>query len=95
MKAALLKDGKGTNIKNLNQQILSSLKIPLPPVQTQELFSELMHIAEKREVELQQMLRTLEKKYKGMLKKRSEFYSKYSKISEYYIFIQIYNPAPN
>lgn len=69
LKAILLNDGKGANIKNLSQSVLSSLKIPLPPIQSQELFSEFVQITEQEEFELQQRLCTLNKKRKEVLEK--------------------------
>lgn len=38
MKQAMLEGGQGANIQNINQKILSSLEIPLPPMDKQSLF---------------------------------------------------------
>lgn len=38
MKNAMLKGGQGANIQNINQQILSGLGIPVPPIDQQEAF---------------------------------------------------------
>jgi type I restriction enzyme S subunit len=38
MKKALLEGGQGANIQNINQKILSSLAIPLPPNEKQQVF---------------------------------------------------------
>ena len=38
MKQAMLEGGQGANIQNINQKILSSLEIPLPPIDKQRLF---------------------------------------------------------
>ncbi|MEZ9783420.1 hypothetical protein BCV08_10730 [Vibrio breoganii] len=38
MKQAMLEGGQGANIQNINQKILSSLEIPLPPMDKQRLF---------------------------------------------------------
>ncbi|EKO3954418.1 restriction endonuclease subunit S [Vibrio fluvialis] len=42
MKQAMLKGGQGANIQNINQKILSSLSIPLPPLQHQQVFCEVV-----------------------------------------------------
>lgn len=67
MRRELVNDGKGTNIKNLNQQILSSLKIPLPPMTIQERFSDFVRDMEQEKENLQQLLDSLNKKYRDVL----------------------------
>ena len=42
MKNAMLKGGQGANIQNINQEILSRLKIPLPPIELQNKFSRIV-----------------------------------------------------
>lgn len=42
MKKAMLKGGQGANIQNINQKILSGLKIPLPPIELQNKFSRIV-----------------------------------------------------
>ncbi|MBS9971584.1 restriction endonuclease subunit S [Vibrio alginolyticus] len=42
MKHAMLKGGQGANIQNINQQILSKLKIPVPPIELQKKYSTLV-----------------------------------------------------
>lgn len=69
VKAVLLKDGKGANIKNLNQRALASLKVPLPPVSLQESFSEFVKATEQKKAQLQQVLCANDKKYREVLKK--------------------------
>lgn len=42
MKQAMLKGGQGANIQNINQKILSALKIPIPPKELQDKFCEVV-----------------------------------------------------
>ena len=39
--------GRGVNIQNLNQQILSSLQIPLPPMELQQEFVKFVEQSDK------------------------------------------------
>ena len=39
--------GRGANIQNLNQQILSSLQIPLPPMELQQEFVKFVEQSDK------------------------------------------------
>src|SRR5690606_29778553 len=72
-KKYILNGGRGANIQNINQEILSSLNIPIPPIHLQEEFAKKIEIinqlkaqtnAEKSE-ELFQSL--LQKAFKGEL----------------------------
>jgi type I restriction enzyme S subunit len=47
MKAALLSDGRGANIQNVNQQALSNLRIPIPPLALQTRFADFARAADK------------------------------------------------
>nr|WP_248291029.1 restriction endonuclease subunit S [Pseudoalteromonas arctica] len=47
MKQALLQGGQGANIQNINQKILSSIAIPLPPIEKQKLFCKLINMHRK------------------------------------------------
>ncbi len=42
MKQVMLSGGQGANIQNINQKLLSSLEIPLPPVEHQRRFSKIV-----------------------------------------------------
>ncbi len=42
MKHAMLKGGQGANIQNINQQILSNLQIPVPPIELQKKYATLV-----------------------------------------------------
>ena len=48
--------GRGANIQNLNQQILSNLLIPVPPIELQNRFADFAHQVNKSKVEIQQAL---------------------------------------
>ena len=47
MKSKMLQGGQGANIQNINQKILSSLKIPVPPMEAQEKFSKMLRKIDK------------------------------------------------
>ncbi|EGQ8412423.1 restriction endonuclease subunit S [Vibrio parahaemolyticus] len=75
MKRAMLKGGQGANIQNINQKILSSLSIPLPPLQHQQVFCEVvkkfrktMHRIVNNKVEADTLFGSLSQKaFSGML----------------------------
>ena len=48
--------GRGANIQNLNQQILATLNIPLPPMDLQEQFSAFVEQVDKSKVVVQRLL---------------------------------------
>lgn len=48
--------GRGANIQNLNQQILSALDIPLPPIKLQQAFAAFVEQVDKSEIAVQQAL---------------------------------------
>lgn len=48
--------GRGANIQNLNQQILSNLLIPVPPIELQNQFAGFVNQVNKSKVEIQQAL---------------------------------------
>ena len=48
--------GRGANIQNLNQQILSSLQIPLPPMELQQEFVKFVEQSDKSKFELKQAI---------------------------------------
>lgn len=53
LKEQLFSNGRGANITNLNQQMLSSMKIPLPPVNLQNQFAEIVTKIEEQKVLVQ------------------------------------------
>ena len=48
--------GRGANIQNLNQQILGTLIIPLPPIELQNKFADFAHQIDKSKVAVQKAL---------------------------------------
>ena len=48
--------GRGANIQNLNQQILATLDIPLPPMELQEQFAAFVEQVDKSKVVVQKAL---------------------------------------
>lgn len=52
--------GRGANIQNLNQQILSALQIPLPPIDLQRQFIEFVELTDKSKFAGQQSIETLQ-----------------------------------
>lgn len=48
--------GRGANIQNLNQQILRTLVIPVPPIQLQDQFADFVHQVDKSKVAVQKAL---------------------------------------
>ena len=48
--------GRGANIQNLNQQILRTLVIPVPPIQLQNQFADFVHQVDKSKVAVQKAL---------------------------------------
>lgn len=48
--------GRGANIQNLNQQTLSQLAIPLPPLSLQNQFADFVTEVDKSKVEVQKAL---------------------------------------
>ena len=52
--------GRGANIQNLNQQILATLDIPLPPIEQQQQFAAFVEQTDKSKLAVQQGLQELE-----------------------------------
>ena len=48
--------GRGANIQNLNQQILAALKIPVPPKELQQAFSDFVRQSDKSKLFLQKQI---------------------------------------
>ena len=59
--------GRGANIQNLNQQILASLDIPLPPLDMQEQFAAFVTQTDKSKLAVQQSLEKLETLKKSLM----------------------------
>ena len=59
--------GRGANIQNLNQQILASLDIPIPHMETQEQFVSFVKQTEKSKLTIQQSLDKLELLKKSLM----------------------------
>jgi type I restriction enzyme S subunit len=69
LKSALLQKTRGANIQNLNQQMLSSLEIPLPPIELQKEFADKIDYVNQQSSRLQASLIELETIYKSTLQK--------------------------
>ena len=61
--------GRGANIQNLNQQILASLNIPLPPIKFQEQFAAFISEVDKSKLAVKQSLEKLETLKKSLMQK--------------------------
>lgn len=59
--------GRGANIQNLNQKILGSLSIPIPPIELQKTFATFVTQVDKSKSELQRALTELTALYKRIL----------------------------
>ena len=58
---------RGTNIQNLNQQILSALNIPIPPTELQQQFVAFVTQTDKSKLAIQQGLDKLEVLKKALM----------------------------
>ncbi len=61
--------GRGANIQNLNQQILATLDIPLPPIELQRQFAAFVEQTDKLKLAIQQSLEKLETLKKALMQK--------------------------
>lgn len=59
--------GRGANIQNLNQQILSDLQIPVPPLEHQSRYVRFVQEADKSKVELKQTIDSLRAVIKSLM----------------------------
>lgn len=59
--------GRGANIQNLNQQILASLDIPIPPMEIQEQFTSFVKQTDKSKLAIQRSLNKLELLKKALM----------------------------
>ena len=61
--------GRGANIQNLNQKILSELKIVLPPIELQKEFAIFVEQTDKSKLKIKQSLEKLETLKKSLMQK--------------------------
>ena len=61
--------GRGANIQNLNQQILATLNIPLPPIDLQEQFATFVEQVEKSKVVVQKALDEAQTLFDSLMQK--------------------------
>ena len=61
--------GRGANIQNLNQQILGSLNIPIPPIELQKQFADFVSYVDKSKLTVQQGLDKLELLKQSLMQK--------------------------
>ncbi len=61
--------GRGANIQNLNQQILGTLKIPVPPMEQQRRYADFVQTIDKSKFEVQKSLEKLELLKKSLMQK--------------------------
>ena len=59
--------GRGANIQNLNQQILASLDIPVPPLELQNRFAAFVAEVDKSKLAVKQSLEKLENLKKSLM----------------------------
>ncbi|WP_373495501.1 restriction endonuclease subunit S [Aquiflexum sp.] len=68
-KKAMLNGGRGANIQNINQQILSNLKINVPPFNLQNQFASIISQIEKQKAQTQLELNRAEELYQSLLQR--------------------------
>lgn len=66
---SMLQNGRGANIQNINQQILEGLKIPVPPIELQTQFAQIVEKTEALKTQYQQSLQELENLYGSLSQK--------------------------
>lgn len=69
MKKALLEGGQGANIQNINQKILSSLGIPLPPIDMQRLFCKTIACYRESSHQLDEYSREIDHLFNALMQK--------------------------
>lgn len=65
--SVLRQEGRGCNISNINQKILSSLPVPIPPLSLQQLFAEKIESIEKQKALIQQSISEMETLFKSRM----------------------------
>lgn len=68
-RTSMLQGGKGANIQNISQQTLEKLKIPIPPIQLQTQFAQIVEKTEALKTQYQQSLQELESLYGSLSQK--------------------------
>ncbi|WKZ61249.1 MAG: restriction endonuclease subunit S [Cyclobacteriaceae bacterium] len=68
-RAVMLQGGKGANIQNLNQKTLERLKIPMPSIELQNQFEQIVEKTEALKTQYQQSLQELENLYGSLSQK--------------------------
>lgn len=68
-KQMLKKDSRGANINNLNQQMLSSLKIIMPPIELQSEFAQFVQQVDKLKFKMEQSLIELENNFNSLMQR--------------------------
>lgn len=66
---ALLQDGQGANIQNINQRILAALKIPSPPIDLQNTFAQRVEKIEAQKQAMTSSLKELEDNFNGLMQR--------------------------
>lgn len=66
---AMLKNGRGANIQNINQQLLNNLKIIKPPIFLQNQFADKVHAIEMKKEEMLKGLEELEEMFNSIMQK--------------------------
>lgn len=59
--------GRGANIQNLNQQILGTLVIPVPPIELQNQFADFVKQVDKSKVKVQKALDETQKLFDSLM----------------------------
>ena len=59
--------GRGANIQNLNQQILGTLVIPVPPIELQNQFADFVKQVDKSKVKVQKVLDATQKLFDSLM----------------------------
>ena len=65
----LKKDSRGANINNINQRMLSNLKIILPPIELQNQFAEIVKQIDKQKFEIENSLKEMQELYESLMEK--------------------------
>lgn len=68
-RTSMLYGGKGANIQNISQQTLEKLKIPIPPIELQTQFAQIVEKSEALKTQYQQSLQELENLYNTLSQK--------------------------
>lgn len=68
-KTLMLQSGQGANIQNINQQILSGIDVPLPPIELQNQFVERISLIEEQKTIAQASLLKSEELFNSLLQK--------------------------